>query len=51
VFPSREAREWGRIGFGGPPVWLIALRRGVVSALLGAAALGGIAALAGAPAG
>jgi chromate transporter len=32
-------------------VWLLALRRGVVSALLGAAALGVVAALAGAPVG
>jgi len=32
-------------------VWLVALRRGVVAALVGAGALGDIAALAGAPIG
>ncbi len=42
---------WQLAVLGLAAVWLIALRRGVVSTLLGAAALGVIAALAGAPVG
>jgi chromate transporter len=45
------SHPWQLAVLGLAAVWLIALRRGVVSTLLGAAALGVIAALAGAPVG